>query len=125
MIRTLVIGLALAFTLPAFAAQPITGQWLTADGDAVVAIAPCGAALCGKIVKVTKPSPTNPDGARRAIGTAVLTALTPDGDGWKGRLYDPRNGKTYNARVTRDGGKLNVQGCVSVFCRTIVWTALR
>jgi uncharacterized protein (DUF2147 family) len=123
MIRRLVAGLALAFTLPALAAPPIAGRWLTADGGAVVAIGPCGATVCGRIVKLNKAPAGNADAARQAIGTAVLTGLVPDGDGWKGQLYNPRNGKTYSARVTRDGGKLKVQGCVAIICQTIVWTA--
>lgn len=121
MIRYSLAALALAVALPASAASPIAGRWLTADGGAVVAIAPCGATLCGRIVQVLKTD--NPDRARKAIGVAVLTGLTPDGDGWKGQLLNPKTGKTYNARVTRDGGKLNVRGCVSVICQTVVWTA--
>jgi uncharacterized protein (DUF2147 family) len=133
MIRRLVAGLALAVALPAFAAQPIAGRWLTADGGAVVAIGPCGAALCGRIAKLLKGPPSgppidalNPDPALRGrplVGLAILTNLTPNGDGWKGQVYDPKTGKTYRAFVARDGAKLKVQGCVAVFCQTIMWTA--
>ena len=118
---------------PAFAAPPIAGRWLTADGSAVVAIAPCGAALCGRIVKLNKApangpavDANNPDPrlkTRSLLGVPVLTGLTPDGDGWKGSIYDPKKGKTYKATVTRDGAKLKVQACVAVFCQTISWTA--
>ncbi|HEY6964570.1 MAG TPA: DUF2147 domain-containing protein, partial [Erythrobacter sp.] len=45
-----VLGLA-AMVPAAFAAQPITGRWVTAEKDAVVAIAKCGKALCGRIEK--------------------------------------------------------------------------
>jgi uncharacterized protein (DUF2147 family) len=134
MIRRLVAGLALAVALPAFAAQPIAGRWLTADGGAVVAIGPCGAALCGRIAKLLKGPPSgppidalNPDPALRGrplVGLAILTNLTANGDGWKGQVYDPKTGKTYRAFVTRDGARLKVQGCVAVFCQTITWTAV-
>ena len=124
MIRRLVAGLLLAFTLPALAAPSIAGRWLTADGSAVVAIGPCGAKTCGRIVKVLKVPAGKSDAARQAVGTAILTDLVADGDGWSGQLYNPKTGKTYTARVTREGGKLKVQGCVSVFCQTIVWTAV-
>ncbi|THD37988.1 MAG: DUF2147 domain-containing protein [Sphingomonas sp.] len=127
MIRYLSAALLLVGATAAFAAQPIAGRWLTADGSAVVAIGPCGPTLCGKIVRVLKVS-AGPDGAvkaRQAIGVVILAGLVPDGDGWKGSVLDPKSGKKYNARVTRDGGKLNVQGCVSVFCKTLVWTATR
>lgn len=132
MIRRLVAGLALTVALPAFAAQPIAGRWLTADGGAVVAIGPCGAALCGRIAKLIKGPPSgppvdarNPDPKLRArplVGLIILTGLTLDGDAWKGQIYDPKTGKTYRAIVTRDGGKLKVQGCVAVFCQTMTWT---
>lgn len=133
MIRRLVAGLALAFTTTALAAQPITGRWWTADGGALVAIGPCGAALCGRIAKLVKgPSSgpavdaRNPDPSLRTrplVGLAILTGLTPDGNGWKGQIYDPKTGKTYRAIVTRDGAKLKVQGCIPLFCKTFSWTA--
>jgi uncharacterized protein (DUF2147 family) len=134
MIRRVVAGLALALGLPAFAAQPIAGRWLTADGGAVIAIGPCGTALCGRIVKLINGPPSgppvdarNPSPALRTrplVGLAILTGLTPDGgDGWKGQIYDPKSGKTYRAFVARDGAKLKVQGCVAVFCQTMMWTA--
>lgn len=125
--------IALAIALPADAAGPITGRWLTADGSAVVAIAPCGAALCGRIARLNKGpangpaiDANNPDPklkTRPLLGMAVLTGLTASGDGWKGSIYDPKKGKTYKATVTRDGAKLKIQACVAVFCQTIGWTA--
>lgn len=133
MIRRLAAGLVLAFTLPAFAAQPIAGRWLTAEGGAVVAVGPCGAAMCGRIVKLIKGPPSgppvdarNPDPKMRTrplVGLAILTDLKPAGDGWKGQIYDPKSGKTYRAAVMRDGGTLKVQGCVAVFCQTMTWKA--
>lgn len=133
MLKRLAALAALAITLPAFAAQPVTGRWLTTDGSAVVAIAPCGAALCGRIAKLNKVpangpavDANNPDPKLRTrplLGMPVLTGLTASGDGWKGAIYDPKKGKTYKATVTRDGGKLKIQACVAVFCQTISWTA--
>ena len=46
--------------LPAQAAQPITGRWSTVDGKAIVAIAPCGKQMCGRIEKIVKPTPGRP-----------------------------------------------------------------
>ena len=133
MIHRFVAGFALAVTIPAFAAPPIAGRWLTADGGAVVAIGPCGGALCGRIVKLIKGPPSGPPvdarnpepglRTRPLAGLTILTALKPDGDGWKGQIYDPKSGKTYRAVVTSDGGKLKVQGCVALFCQTMMWTA--
>ena len=133
MIRRLVFGLSLAaLATPAFAGQPITGRWLTVDGGAVVAIGNCGGSVCGRIAKVIKGPPTpppwtdtqNPDAAlkkRPLIGLPILTGLTLSGDSWKGSIYDPKTGKTYRAVVARDGANLKVQGCIAIFCQTMVW----
>ena len=123
---------ALFAAMPAFAAAPIAGRWLTADGGAVVVVGTCGATLCGKVARVIKGPPAgppvdamNPDPklkTRPLVGVPVLIGLTPSGDGWKGSIYDPKTGKTYRAVVGRDGANLKVQGCIAVFCQTMVWT---
>jgi uncharacterized protein (DUF2147 family) len=127
-------GLGLAALVPAaFAAEPITGRWVTAEKDAVVAIAPCGKALCGRIERFLVAPPqgndqrdvNNPDAAKRTrklIGTAILFGLTADGDAWRGQVYDPKKGKTYSAKVRRrPDGTLEMKGCVGPFCQTQVW----
>ena len=136
MIRPLLLGLAavtVALPAPLFAAAPIAGRWLTADGGAVVAIGDCGGAICGRVVKVIKGPPAgkpwvdslNPDPklkTRPLVGLPILTEMASSGDGWKGKIYDPKSGKTYRAVVTRDGANLKVQGCIAIFCQTMVWT---
>jgi len=136
MIRPLLLGLAavtVALPAPLFAAVPIAGRWLTADGGAVVAIGDCGGAICGRVVKVIKGPPAgkpwvdslNPDPklkTRPLVGLPILTEMASSGDGWKGKIYDPKSGKTYRAVVTRDGANLKVQGCIAIFCQTMVWT---
>ena len=127
-----VLGMA-AMTPAAFAAEPITGRWVTAEKDAVVAIAPCGKTLCGRIERFLVPPPqgkdqrdvNNPDAAmrtRKLLGTAILTGLTANGDAWKGQVYDPKKGKTYTAYVRRKpDGTLEMKGCVGPFCQAQVW----
>jgi uncharacterized protein (DUF2147 family) len=127
----------LAFALAALAAPPppasadIAGAWRVQDKQAVVTIAPCGEALCGKLTRFLVPLPPakthdthNPDTARRGrplIGVDVLSNLTRDGDEWHGAIYDPRSGKSYRAVVFRDGATLTVKGCLSIFCKTQTW----
>jgi uncharacterized protein (DUF2147 family) len=122
-----------ALPAPLFAAPPITGRWLTADGGAVVAIGDCGGTICGRVVKVIKGPPAgkpwvdslNPDSklkTRPLVGMPILTGMTASGDGWKGQIYDPKSGKTYRAIVGRDGANLKVQGCIAIFCQTMIWT---
>lgn len=127
----LAFGLALA--VPASAAEPVSGRWLTAEKDAVIAIAPCGKALCGTIEKFLVPPPqgndqrdiNNPDPAkrgRRLLGIAILSSFTADGDVWRGQIYDPKSGKSYRSVIRRKGsGVLEVKGCIGPFCQTQVW----
>ncbi len=128
--------LPLFVALPAQAAQPITGRWATVDGKAIVQIAPCGKTLCGRIEKIVKPTAgrpqtdvKNPDPAQRGkplTGLALLTGFADAGDLWKGSIYDPESGKTYNSKVSRNGdGTLKVQGCIMMFCKTQTWTPVR
>lgn len=136
MIRPLLLGLAAitaALPAPLFAEPPIAGRWLTADGGAVVAIGDCGGNICGRVAKVIKGPPAgqrwvdslNPDPklkSRPLVGLPILTELSSSGDGWKGKIYDPKTGKTYRAVVARDGANLKVQGCIAIFCQTMTWT---
>ena len=134
--RAALLTLSLLATLPAQAAQPITGRWATVEGKAIVQIGPCGKALCGRIEKIVKPTPgrpqtdiKNPDPALRGkplAGLALLTGFADAGDVWKGSIYDPESGKTYNSKVSRNSdGTLKVQGCILMFCRTQTWTPVR
>lgn len=122
---------------PLAAAQPITGRWITDDKDAVVEVAPCGAQLCGKIARFLI---VPPDGAdqrdihnkdadkrtRKLLGLMVLTGFTADGEVFRGRIYDPRNGKTYRSVLRRAGpATLEVKGCLGPLCRTFHWVRTR
>lgn len=123
-------------TTTAQAAQPVTGRWATVDGKAIVAIAPCGRQLCGRIERIVKPTPgraptdiRNPDPALRSkplVGLALLSGFEDAGDIWKGTIYDPESGKSYASKVSRNpDGTLKVQGCIAFFCKTQTWTPVR
>ena len=128
--------IAASASLPAQAAQPVTGRWATVDGKAIVRIAPCGKHLCGLIERIVKPTPgrpqtdiKNPDPALRSkplVGLDLLSGFVDAGDIWKGTIYDPESGKSYTSKVARNGdGTLKVQGCIAFFCKTQTWTPLR
>lgn len=115
---------------PALAQGTPVGQWLTEGRDAVIAIAPCGAGLCGRIVGVTldhpgDPVPTDQQG-RTQCGLTIIRAIVPEQDGgWSARITDPRNGKEYRARLSLDErGRLRVRGYLGIplFGQTEVWT---
>lgn len=129
----LAIALGAAAIAPAWAAEPITGRWVTAEKDAVVTIGKCGKALCGTIEKFLIPPPggndqrdvNNSDPAKRnrkLIGTAILFGLTADAGVWRGQVYDPKTGRTYTSEVRRNSaGGLEVKGCFGPLCQTQVW----
>ena len=131
--RSLLTLLALVFSQPVLAAEPVTGRWTTVEKDAVIAIAPCGAKLCGRIAQFLVPPPqgldqrdvNNRDAAKRSrklLGMAVLTGFTEDSDLWRGQIYDPKSGKTYRSVIRRKSANvLEVKGCIGPFCQTQLW----
>jgi uncharacterized protein (DUF2147 family) len=127
---------AIAVPAAVHAATPISGRYLTEDGAAMVEVGPCGQQLCGRIARVLKAKPGSPvtdvnnkDAALRTrpiVGMAVLSGFVDKGDDWRGKIYDPRNGKSYKSIVTRNAdGSLKVQGCVAFLCQTQTWKAAR
>ncbi|MEM7688659.1 MAG: DUF2147 domain-containing protein [Pseudomonadota bacterium] len=134
----LVTGTAMAaFPAAANAADPITGRWVTEEGDAIVTIGQCGSSTCGRISKFLVPPPDgpdqrdiyNPDPAkkkRRLMGLHVLTSFKAEKDLWRGRIYDPKSGKSYRSVVRRKGANaIEVKGCISFFCQTQIWKKAR
>ena len=127
------LAAGIALPSPAFAAEVITGRWVTAEKDAVVAIGKCGKALCGKIERFLIAPPAGNDQRdvnnsdtskrqRRLIGTSILTGLVEDAGVWRGQVYDPKSGRTYTSEVRRNrDGTLEVKGCFGPICQTQVW----
>ena len=119
------------------AADP-TGVWINDKGDTKVRVSLCGAALCGTVAWLGKPTDAegrpktdrhNVDAGkrqRRLIGLPVLLGMKPAGeDSWSGHIYNAVDGKTYVSRVTlASANSLQVQGCVlgGLFCKSMTWT---
>lgn len=115
--------------------QPITGRWLIQEGKAIVDVAPCGTAICGKIVKIlVRPdggtgAPRdiyNPDPAKRGRpleGMTFMSGFRPDGQGgWEGDLYDAETGRSYFATMRRIPTGIEVEACMGIFCGQKYWT---
>lgn len=71
----------------------------------------------------------NPDEKKRntpLIGLILLRGLEKDGDNEydNGKIYDPKNGKTYSCKITHKGNTLDLRGFVgiSLIGRTSTWT---
>lgn len=128
---------ALLCATPLVAAQPIEGRWITAEKDAVITIGECGSSTCGRITKFLVAPPqgldqrdvNNADAKlrqRKLLGMPVLTDFSEDAELWRGKIYDPKSGKTYRSVIRRkDANRLEVKGCIGPFCQTQVWTRAR
>lgn len=147
-IRTALL-LFLAAILPAVVSTPAkssdpaspVGRWKTIDDEtnaerSIVEITQIGDELQGRILKVfSRPGEApNPlcgacEGERKdqpIVGMTFLWGLKRDGEDWaSGTILDPKNGKTYDARVSlTDGGqKLRVRGFLGtpLLGRTQIW----
>jgi uncharacterized protein (DUF2147 family) len=122
----IILGLAApAMSVPAAAQAPIEGLWRNPSGTAIIAIAPCGRVLCGKVVwasergqrEVAAHSP-------KVVGTTVLTGVIARGNRWTGNLYIPDDNIHVSARLQPlKARRMKLTGCViGIFCRSQVWT---
>jgi uncharacterized protein (DUF2147 family) len=120
--------------LAAAAAADLSGDWVTADRNALVRIGPCGAQLCGVVVRVLaqganvpRTDVNNPQASLRSrplVGIKVLSGFVPAGGGtWvNGHAYDPKTGRSYKASLAPDGkAALTVTGCVWLICKSQRW----
>lgn len=119
-------------------ADSILGEWYTEEERSLVEISRCGDLYCGKIIWLKHPKDEagndkvdskNPDGSLRnrpLMGLEILKNFRHTGSNeWEGgKIYDPRNGKTYSCKMTLEGDTLKVRGYVgvSLLGRTTVWT---
>ena len=118
--------------------EAVLGQWVTAGGESHVEIYRTDSVtFCGKIVWLKEPlkkgSPVlddkNPEDSlksRPVLGLIILRGFTYDGDRvWSGgKIYDPKSGNDYSAKMTlAEGGTLDLRGYVVIplFGRTEKW----
>ena len=104
----------------------IEGQWKNPIGSAIIAIAPCGGALCGKVVWASERGKREAStSTSRVVGTIVLTGLTRAGDRWTGTLFIPDDNVHVSAKLQLlSERQLKLTGCAfaGLFCRTQIWT---
>jgi uncharacterized protein (DUF2147 family) len=111
MIRKLITAAALAaaFTVPAFAAEPIEGMWKRETGT-IIKFAACGGGFCAIV--------QNGKHAGKSIGTMAGT-----GGRYKGNLTDLDANKTYKGKASVAGATMKLSGCVAggLICKTEAW----
>jgi uncharacterized protein (DUF2147 family) len=109
-----------------------TGRWITANGQAVVQIFPCGGDLCGDIVGIAlahpgDKMPSDWRGQPQCGLTIIETAPATAADGsqmWEGSVLDPRNGNVYHAQIKLDSNRhLLLHGYLGlpIFGQTQTW----
>ena len=124
---------------PDSAAARILGQWFTAEGESKIEIYRCDSVTyCGRIVWLRDPlkdgkpvvDDKNPEDTLRSrpvLGLELLRGFRYKGDGvWgSGKIYDPKSGNDYSAKMTMvDQDNLDLRGYVVIplFGRTEHWT---
>ena len=114
----------------AFASDPVEGMWRTEPGDSGgylhVSVHGCGNAICGVISKAI-----NAQGEVNAtyehLDKRMIWDMRAEGGGryGGGKIWAPDRGKTYKSKMSLDGDRLTVEGCVAFVCRAQTWTRVR
>ncbi len=145
-ILPIVLLLASASFAAAGGPDDIIGVWFNQEKDAKIEIYRCDDTYCGKIVWLQEPvypegskdgipgtvklDHNNPDPARRntrVMGMTIMHGFAFSGENhWKkGKIYDPKNGKTYSAKITLvSPERLDLRGYIgiSIIGRTAIWS---
>jgi len=116
---------------PALAGDP-TGDWNVKDGVANIRVAECNGNMWGAVVweKIQGGrDKNNPDPAkvgRPTLGMIILFDMkrTTGADQWNGRVYNAKDGQTYDASIKLLGpDQLAIEGCVLGFlCGGETWS---
>lgn len=122
MFKQTTLAIALVFGAGvAMAADPVEGVWKTTPDDnghfGHIQIQPCGAKLCGTLIKAFDGSGTQIQSDN--VGRNIIWDMQALGGGkyGKGKVWAPDRDKTYNSKMTLSGSNLAISGCVLGICR--------
>ena len=119
---------ALNLLLAGAAGTALEGSWRNLGRSVVIAVAPCGEALCGTVAWASEQAKAD---ARRGgtdplVGSELLSGLAPAGEGrWKGRLFVPDLNRRSDAELRLLGpDEVKVTGCAALglLCKSQTWT---
>ena len=126
----------------AFAQTPPSpeGLWYTKNNESIIRVHPCADeadAMCGTLAWMKEPNDKNGqpkidtlnrDASKKGrpmLGVDILLPMRPDTDHWKGKAYNPEDGKTYDItfKVQADNSDAaDLRGCIlSFLCQTQVF----
>jgi uncharacterized protein (DUF2147 family) len=135
-----IVLLVMSFAANAFGedSAAILGTWYNEEKTSGIEISRCADTYCGRIVWLKKPldaqgkekvDSKNPDESlrdRKLMGLQILSGFRYAGEeAWEaGKIYDPKNGKTYSCKMRLEGENLKIRGFIgiSLFGRTTVWS---
>ncbi|MFK7859691.1 MAG: DUF2147 domain-containing protein [Granulosicoccus sp.] len=113
------------------------GYWTTSKLTSIVEINRCEDSLCAEIawmwdVAVGGREMMDIKNSAQAkqkmplVGLQLFSKFRKDGDKWRGRIYNPEDGRTYRAVVSvHSTNILRLKGCWGPFCLTRYWHRLR
>lgn len=109
-------------------AQDARGLWqteMTSEGALEIRISSCGSVLCG-VIETAR----TPDGSAAEyphLGKQMIWDMMADGAAsWSnGKIWDPRNDRTFNSKMALNGNSLSVSGCFLGICQRQTWTRIK
>ena len=127
--KKMILLIALVLVSVAGYSQDVLGKWLTEAGDAQVEIYQAGDKLNGKIIWLQqgpetkdKPNPDEKLKGRKLMGVNILSGLSKSKNKWEGgKIYNPKNGKSYKCSMWLEGDQLKVRGYLGMFYETQTW----
>ena len=130
---------SVCFVCSAFAKGPIVGKWKTIDDEtkeakSIVEIFEKDGKFYGKIIELflkadADQNPTcdkcdkdDPRKDQPSLGMEIINGLQPNGDSYSGgKILDPKKGKEYKCKITREGDTLLMKGSFLFISRTQTW----
>ena len=118
--RLLLLLILCIAAAPAWAQYPAIGYWQTADNGGVIQVKLCGEYLCARLVGIVldhpnDKMPTDWRGNSQCGLTLIPWARRVTVDRWRGKIIDPRDGRTYDVTVHVDNrGLLVVRGFIGI-----------
>jgi len=119
---------ALVAALAQSGEEPLIGKWRNSSGTVVIAILPCGNALCGRVQWASDKAIADArnGGTDPLVGAELLSNFVAVGKGrWRGRLFVPDANKRSSAELRQLGSDhVKVIGCAigRLVCKSQVWT---